>query len=388
MSLPSLLIEIPEGVIDFGWGHPSPRLHPTDAMLDAAQHVISSGPQALQYGATQGFGPLVESLSAFLSSQPANGRQVAPNELFISAGASQAIDLASTVFSQYGQTVFVEEPTYYLIGNIFRDHGLSVVGVPTDSKGLSIDALEAMLADPIVPNPSLLYTIPTYQNPAGTVLPADRRARLAELAIQYSFVVISDEVYQLLHYGEPPPPPIATFDESESGCVMSLGSFSKILGPGLRLGWVQAKPQLIDRFVQSGVVASGGGVSHFSSALVNWIVETGALAGNIDILRATYTDRVLAMSDALNAHFGDDIEFEVPGGGYFLWVRFKSGINTAELLPRALKAGVSYRPGTAFSAEVAFSDCLRLSFALYETDEINEGVARLANAVKNHRLAK
>ena len=218
--LPSLLISIPDGVVDLGWGHPSPRLHPTDALATAAQSVLAKQSAVpLQYGAVEGFGPLLESLATYLSTQEAYGEAVAPESLSLTAGASAApeslsltagasaaIDLATTLYTIAGDTVIVEEPTYYLIEQIFVDHGLNVVGVPTDASGLDTDALAGLLASPESPGPKLLYTIPTYQNPNGSVLPLERRRHLVELAQRHGFTIIADEVYQLLHYGPPPPP--------------------------------------------------------------------------------------------------------------------------------------------------------------------------------------
>ncbi len=380
-SLPSLLISIPEGVIDLGWGHPSPRLHPVDVLRRAAELALADGaPIPLQYGATQGYGPLLHSLAEFLSAQESYTAPVSSSELFLTAGASQAIDHATTLFTQTGDTVLVEEPTYYLIQSIFEDHGLNVVGVPTDNDGLRMDALEAMLDSSDTSHPRMLYIIPTYQNPSGSVLPSDRRHKLVELAQQHGFLVLADEVYNLLHYGEPPPPPIASFDTSEEGCVISLGSFSKILGPGLRTGWLQARPPIVRRFANAGLTISGGGLNHFTSTLVHAVLEQGMLQDNIARLRRTYAERVAAMTAALREHLGDAVEFTAPGGGYFFWLTFTDGTNTDELLPVAQEHGVNYRPGTAFSASGAFTNAIRLAFALYEPDMLVEGIRRIAEA--------
>lgn len=337
----------------------------------------------LQYGAVQGFGPLLESLAAYLSTQPAYGGSVSPASLFLTAGASAAIDLAATLYATACDTVIVEEPTYYLIEQIFVDHGLNVVGVPTDADGLDTDALAGLLASDDSPRPKLLYTIPTYQNPNGSVLPMRRRRQLIDLAQRYDFTIIADEVYQLLHYGPPPPPPMAMLDDSGRGCVISLGSFSKILSPGMRLGWVQASPHIIRRFVESGVAASGGGLSHFAATLAHAMLESGTLQKNIDTLRRVYGQRHDDVADLLRAEFSATVQFTPPGGGYFYWLTFRDGINTDALLPAAREAGVSYRPGTAFSASGAFTDALRVSISLYETDELAEGLRRLSKAIKD-----
>ncbi len=381
--LPSLLISIPDGVIDLGWGHPSPRLHPTDALAAAADSVLGKHCAVpLQYGAVQGFGPLLESLSGYLSNEESYGGAVAPESLFLTAGASAAIDLATTLYSTSGDTVIVEEPTYYLIGQIFVDHGLNVVGVPTDADGLDTNALEAMLAANASLRPKLLYTIPTYQNPNGSVLPLQRRRHLLELAQRHHFTVIADEVYQLLHYGALPPPPMAMLDDSPDGCVISLGSFSKILSPGLRLGWVHANPHIIRRFVDSGVAASGGGLSHFAATLAHAMLESGSLQENVDTLRRVYGQRHDDVADLLRAEFADTVRFNPPGGGYFYWLTMNDGPDTDALLTTARESGVSYRPGTAFSASGGFTDALRISISLYETDELAEGIRRLSAALR------
>ena len=382
-TLPSLLISIPEGVIDLGWGHPSPRLHPTESLARISQSVLGQQSAVpLQYGAVQGFGPLLESLAGYLSTQETYGGAISPESLFLTAGASAAIDLATTLYATAGDTVVVEEPTYYLIEQIFVDHGLNVVGVPTDADGLDTDALAGLLASGGFPTPRLLYTIPTYQNPNGSVLPLRRRRHLIELAQRYGFTIIADEVYQLLNYGAPPPPPMAVLDDSPDGCAISLGSFSKILSPGMRLGWVHASPGVVRRFVDSGVAASGGGLSHFSATLAHAALEMGMLQDHIDTLRQVYGQRHDDVAHLLRSEFADSVEFTPPGGGYFYWLTLRGDINTDSLLTRAREAGVSYRPGTAFSASGGFTDALRISISLYESDELAEGIHRLADALR------
>ncbi|MGQ4809120.1 2-aminoadipate transaminase [Candidatus Entotheonellaceae bacterium PAL068K] len=384
-SFPTVLISIPEGVIDLGWGHPSPRLHPLAALQQAANHLFANTQvAAVQYGAEQGFGPLLESLAAFLSQQEAYAMQVEPETLFLTAGASQALDLACTRLTKPGDTVWVEEPTYYQVQRIFADHHLRVIGVPTDAAGVCLEALAALLADATSPRPTLLYTIPTFQNPAGSVLPPERRRALLDLAQHYCFTVVADDVYHLLYYGVPPPPPLVAFDTSASGCVISLGSFSKILAPGLRLGWVQAHPRLIQRFVQAGMVASGGGLNPFTAALVHATLELGLLAPNIATLRTTYGERVRALDAALRTHLRHDVCYTLPGGGYFFWLTCQDDVDTEALLPLAQQVGLSYRPGQAFSTARLFPQALRVSFALYEADALDQGVARLAEALARY----
>ncbi len=382
-SFPSLLISVPEGVIDLGWGHPSERLHPKEIIQKAIDHMFQTkGVMPLQYGPEQGFGPLLESLAKFLSREEGYNAQVGPESLYITGGASQGLDLACTLLTQFGDIVYVEEPTYYLVEKIFNDHRLGIVGVPTDADGLRIDALEEMLQDPAVPNPRLLYTIPTFHNPMGNVLHPERRKALIGLAQEHNFTIAADEAYQLLHYTKVPPPPLALYDISEQGLVISLGSFSKTLAPGLHLGWIHARPQLIRRFVDMGLSTSGGSMNHFSANVVNSVIELGLLKENLAFLRKTYGERVQTLADSLRQDMYDEVSFPVPDGGYFMWLTCKKDVDTEELLRFALEAGVTFRPGQAFSASRIFPKEMRLTFALCEPEELQKGVTRLAEAFR------
>ena len=252
--LPALLADFKEGVIDLGWGHPSPRLIPIDAMRQAADRIFARGTtEPFQYGAAQGYGPFLEALAGFLSGQPSYGMSVDPCRLFLVAGASQGLDLACTLFAREGDTVLVEEPTYFVVEGILRTHRLDVRGVPTDEDGLDVDALEEMLEAGLV-RPRLVYTIPSYHSPTGSVLPEERRRRLVDLAHRYGFLVLADEVYHLLHFGDSPARPVIAFDDGPDGRTVSFGSFSKILSPGLRVGWIQAAPSIVARFADAALV--------------------------------------------------------------------------------------------------------------------------------------
>lgn len=381
-QLPSLLISIADGVIDLGWGHPSEALHPLADVRRAAEFVLGGeSVAALQYGAVQGYGPLLESLADFLTSQPTYGMRVRPESLFLTSGASQGLDMASTLFTQAGDTIYVEEPTYHLAHGIFHDHRLNVLGVATDAHGMRMDALEEQLTTSGSVKPAALYIIPTYQNPTGRVLLEDRRRRLVQLAEEHGFFVFADEVYQLLHAASPPPPPLVAFDDSPGGRVVSFGSFSKILSPGLRAGWVQANPALAQRFTDSGFAFSGGGISHFASNIAHATITLGSLGENIARLRATYAERIRAVDTVLRELLAGRCDYATPAGGYFFWLNLGEGVDTEALLPYAQRAGVSYLPGSLFSVDGAPSSCLRISFALYDSDGLREGIRRLAEAL-------
>ena len=364
-------------VIDFGLGHPARDLLPLAALQEAAQHVFALGdPDFLQYGLEQGNPHFRAALAAFLGQ--AYGAPVAPEALFVSNGVSQALDLACTLFTQPGDVVLVEEPSYFLALRIFADHGLRAVSVPMDAAGLLPDAVEDAAR---LHRPRLLYTIPTHQNPTGITLAAERRARLIEASREHGFLIVADEVYHLLSYGAPPPPPLATW--ADGGSVIALGSFSKILAPGLRLGWVQAAPEHVQRLVGSGLLDSGGGLNPFTSAIVGSALETGLQARQVARLRDVYRRRVAALDAALRIHLGGAASWAVPEGGYFFWLRLPEGVDAERLAPHAATHKVGFRSGARFSSRDGLHGYVRLSFAYYDDSQLAEGAARLGRALRD-----
>ncbi|MFO7633420.1 MAG: PLP-dependent aminotransferase family protein [Caldilinea sp.] len=363
-------------VIDFGAGHPGDALLPRTLMKEAAAlRLAQPDASLLQYGLEQGDGYFRHALAEFLSRRYA--LPVNMEQLFITSGASQALDLICTLYTQPGDVIFVEEPTYFLALRIFADHRLTVVPIATDAHGLDIDALEAELASR---RPALLYLIPTHQNPGGFTLPLERRKRLIELSAVHNFLVVADEVYHLLSYDAAPPRPLASF--AESGAVLGLGSFSKILAPGLRLGWVQAAPQHMQRLSTSGLLDSGGGLNPFTSGLVRVVLEQGRQDEYLDRLHATYRGRIAALHAALQAHLGGIVTYAAPTGGYFFWLRLAQTIDGEALLQHAAAHKVSFRPGVRFSGCGGLRNYIRLSFAYYEEEQLLEGVHRLKNAIE------
>ncbi len=371
-------IESRADFIDLGVGQPAASLLPAHLIQQAARHRLSQDATAyLQYGAEQGDGYFRESLAEFLSG--GYGFAVQPDRLFVSSGASQALDLICTLFVPPGAVVCVEEPSYFLALNILADHRLRVVGLPTDEHGLIVDGLEDRLTQL---RPAMLYLIPAFQNPSGATLPRDRRERLVELSRQYDFLIVADEVYHFLNYTFTPPPSFGA--HIDGGHVLALGSFSKILAPGLRLGWVQADTQLVQRMVLSGLLDSGGGLNPFTSGLVRSVLELDLQWPYLAELRATYQQRIAAMTDALQRYL-PDARYSVPQGGYFFWLRLPAGLDAETLLPRANELKVSYRPGIRFSSQGGLRDYARLSFAFYDTATLVEGVRRLGQAIDQLR---
>jgi 2-aminoadipate transaminase len=226
--------------------------------------------------------------------------------------------------------------------------------------------------------PKFLYIIPTFQNPTGQTLSQERRERLVTLSRQHNFLLVADEVYHLLNYSGQPPKPIAA--ETDAGNIISLGSFSKILAPGLRLGWIQANPEVIQRFINSGLLNSGGGMNPFTSAIVCRVLETGGLDQNIAKLIAIYRDRLTAMDSALRRYL-PGVEYTLPRGGYFFWIHLPNGINATELQRRAEPFKVGFRPGTLFSCQGGLQDYIRLCYVFYEADELEQGILRLKQSL-------
>ncbi|MBL8985478.1 MAG: PLP-dependent aminotransferase family protein [Gemmatimonadetes bacterium] len=373
-------VEVPADFIDLGVGQPGQSLLPLDLIRRAATHRLGGDATGyLQYGAEQGDGYFRAALASFLTAS--HGTEVGPDALFVTAGASQGLDLVSTLFAPPGSTICVEEPSYFLALRVLADHGFRIVGLPTDAQGLLVDGLEQRLA---ALRPALLYLIPTFQNPTGATLPPDRRDRVVDLARRYGTLVVADEVYHCLGYDGAAP---ASFGRHvDGGGVLSLGSFSKILAPGLRLGWIHSDPPTVRRLVGCGLLDSGGGLNPFASAVVRSVLELDLLRPHIDHLRATFRARIAAMAEALRRHL-PDADFERPAGGYFFWVRLPNGLDAERVLPVAEALGVGFRPGIRFSSSGGLRDRLRLSFAFYDTEALVEGVRRLGQAVARVRQA-
>ncbi|WP_288404410.1 PLP-dependent aminotransferase family protein [uncultured Deinococcus sp.] len=364
------------GVIELGVGHPSLEMLPLNEMREAAAHRFAQAdPSFLQYGAEWGDGHLRRELAAFLAR--GYGLPVHESDLFISGGVSQALGLICEMFTRPGDTVIVEDPTYFLALDIFRDHDLNVVPAPLDEQGLRLDVLTELVARH---RPRLVYTIPTHQNPTGTTLSAGRREDLVRLAQAHDFLVVADEVYHLLTYGAPPPPAFSA--HVGTGQVLSLGSFSKILAPGTRLGWIHGHPERLDTLARNGVVASGGGFSPLGGGVIRSLLELGTLESYLAGLRRTFGERAGVLCSALDELRPLGVDFTRPGGGYFVWLTLPPGVQSAELLPVAVEEGVRFQPGNRFSPAGTQGAHARLCFAYYEPDELREGAARLGRALR------
>ena len=361
----------PPGTINLGIGQPSADLLPLELVRKASNAFFAGAdPYDLNYGILKGDERFRESLAAYLGREYAAA--ASPDSLIVSGGNSQALDLVSVVLARPGDTVFVEEPSYFLAFQIFKDHGQNIVGISLDDEGISIPHLERALQDH---SPAFLYTIPSYQNPGGQCLPLERRKRLVEQARAHDFLIVADEVYQLLYYYDAPPPAFGTM--TDSGVVVSLGSFSKILAPAMRLGWIQTSPELCERILANGFISSGGSINHISSHIARHAIELGLLDDHVTQLRLAYRARAEAMDDALSSEFGSLATWLKPQGGYFFWLEFATGTDIAALRDQARECETGFQPGAVFSSRGGLSNYMRLSFAHYPEDDIAEGIHRI-----------
>ena len=367
--IPTYQTYVPEGMIDLGVGNPDFEHLAYDLLHRATEACFAKNdPSFLQYGVEQGHGYFRLALAEFLSR--GYGFPVGFDDLFVTNGISNALDLICAHFTRPGDTIFVEEPTYFLALRIFEDHDLELVPIQTDENGLILEDLGKKLTEF---QPKFLYTVPTFQNPGGVTLPQDRRDKLVQLSQEYDFLIVADEVYHFLNYSSQQIKPFAAYTDLET--VISLGSFSKILAPGLRLGWMQAHSRVIEPLVRSGLLDSGGGLNPFTSAIVRELIEAGNLEQNITSLIAAYRSRLKVMDAALRKEL-PMAEFETPEGGFFFWVRLP-GLDTGRLRDAARDFNVGFRQGDLFSGQGGMQEYIRLCYTFYDEEKIEEGIQRL-----------
>ena len=361
-------------VIDFGNGQPSLSLLPLEALRTATNDCMRRADASMmQYGSDQGDLKFRASLAQFLMRRYAT--RVDADDLMVSASASQALDLVCTRFTKPGDTIFVEAPTYFLALDVFHDHGLNVVGIPIDNDGIRIDALRDALARH---RPSMLYTIPTFQNPSGVTMSDAVRDALMTISHEHDLLIVADEVYHLLDFGTAPPPPLAA--HMNAARVLSLGSFSKICAPGLRLGWIHGAPALLTTLMNSGVVQSGGGLNPFVSGVMCSMIDLGLADTALDYLRRVYAERSAALCFALR-HEIPSATFVEPQGGFFVWVQLPPELRASHVQSLAATEGVTFHSGERFITSDGFANHIRLSFAHYDASVLVDGVHRLARAI-------
>ncbi len=367
--------ERPE-VISFAGGLPSPETFPIEVMKEAFDAVLNTrGKAALQYGPTEGFMPLREWIAADLN---AKGARVTAENILLVSGSQQALDLLGKVLINPGQPVLVETPTYLGALQAFNLFEPSYRSVASDDEGLIPDAITPELRE----GAAFLYALPNFQNPTGRTLHEGRRRALVQKAIDLNLLVIEDDPYGDLRY-EGQPQPMLLSIAAEMGCenVVRMGSFSKTLAPGLRLGYIAAPKALMNKLVQAKQ-ATDLHTATISQMAVHHVVSSGFLDEHLPKIRALYKNQCSVMIESLREHLPAGVHFTVPEGGMFLWLTLPEGIDTMKLLDAAVAANVAFVPGAPFYANEITPNTLRLSFVTVPPEKIRAGVKVLAEVIK------
>ena len=364
-------------VVSLAGGMPNLKDLPLESLAETAKELIlSSGAQALQYGSGQGWEPLREQLVNVMTYDGIIGAD--PDDVVITTGSQQALDLMAELFIDSGDVVLAESPSYVGALGCFRARQADVIHVDMDEDGLIPEALEETIRRLKSAGRAIkfLYTIPNFQNPAGVTLTLERRQRIAEICMREHVLILEDNPYGLLGFHSDPLPAIHSF--SPEG-VVYLGSVSKMFAPGMRIGWALAPHAIRAKLIlasEAAILSPGMFGQMFLSSYLNnydWY-------GQVKIYRAMYAERCKAMLDALDEYM-PECSWTKPVGGFYTWVTLPEGLNARSMLPRAVKAQVAYVSGTAFYYDGRGADHMRLSFCYPEPDRIREGVRRLAGVV-------
>lgn len=373
---PSIIREILKvterpGIISLAGGLPAAEAFPIDALREATDRVLATAPrEAMQYAASEGFGPLREWVAAEMSQQ---GLRVEPSQVLITTGSQQGLDLVAKVLVDPGSKVAVESPTYLGALQAFSPFEPEFVSVDCDDEGPLPAALGAARGA------RFLYVLPNFQNPSGRSLGDARREALLAAARDIGLPIVEDNPYGDLWFDTPPPAPLAARDRDN---VIYLGSFSKVLVPGLRLGYVIAPPALFPKLLQAKQAADLH-TPGFNQRIVHEVVRTGFLQQHLPVVRARYKAQRDAMAAALAEHLGPlGARWNAPAGGMFFWVELPAGLDAHALLPKAVDAGVAYVPGAAFYADTPRLNTLRLSFVTVDAERIRGGVRTIAEVLR------
>jgi 2-aminoadipate transaminase len=375
-SSTSLLHRQTHDIVRFAMGSPAAEAVPAKILAAIAEEALGpDAADAYDYAATEGDPVLRDALLAELRG---SSDETTADRLLITAGGMQGLDLACKLFVDPGDLVVVESPTYTNGSATALSYGAELLEVPVDADGLQVDQLTELVAA-TGRRPKAIYTIPTFQNPSGTTLSLDRRRALLEMADGWGAVVIDDDPYGLLRFAGEQLPSLRELGGGNP-LVFSVRTFSKIIAPGLRVGWVDAAPEL-QQLLINAKQAMDTCTNLPAQRLVARFLADGHLDAHLLTLRAEYLGRKAAMQEALSEHLGDIATWTDPEGGFFLWVTLTNGVLATELFEVALAEGVAFIPGNAFSAAGRFPDALRLCFASTTADRTREGVIRLRRAI-------
>jgi len=361
-------------VISFAGGLPAPELFPVREIEEACSHLLRhQASKALQYSTTEGHPPLRQYLAETLSER---GTQYGPDDILVTTGSQQALDLIGRVFLDPGDAVITANPTYLGAIQAWRAYEATFATVPLDDDGMVVEAVADVASSRQV---KFLYVLPNFHNPAGTTLTLDRRHRLVEIAREHNLIIVEDDPYGALRYEAEDLAPIAALAPERT---IYLGTFSKTLTPGLRIGWVMAPPAIRHRLVQ----AKQGADLHsstFDQMIANDIAQRGILKTHVRKLRQVYGERMHTMLDAMSEFWPQECSWTQPQGGLFLWARTPESVNAVDLLSEALKRKVAFVPGVNFYPhEDGGHNTMRLNFSNAKPDMIVEGVRRLGQTIK------
>jgi 2-aminoadipate transaminase len=371
------ITEMPE-IISFAGGLPAPELFPVEEIIEVSRRVLlEDGRSALQYSTTEGYAPLRNWIAARLNKT--RGTAFDADNILITNGSQQALDLTGKVFLDEGDTVLCECPTYLAAISAFRAYSCCFKEVPTDDDGMRPDALEELLKS--TSRVKLIYAIPDFQNPTGRSWSLERRKRLYELAETYGVVVIEDDPYGELRFEGERIPSVKSFDRT--GNVFLFGTFSKIFCPGYRIGWVAGDQEVIKKYV---LVKQGADLQSNTLAqreIMKWL-ELYDLERHIEKIRAVYKRRRDVMVSVMEQAFPAGVTFTRPQGGLFAWAELPSHIDARELLVKSLERKVAFVPGGSFFPNGGHENTMRLNYSNMPEDRITDGLKRLGETIKEY----
>ena len=373
-SSTSLLAAQTHDIVRFAMGAPAAEVIPTEEFRQIAGEVLTDA--SFTYGATEGEPDLITTVTEQFSSGSTN-----PERIVITSGGMQGLDLAFKLFTDPGDLVVVESPTYTNGSGTALSYGADVLEVPVDDNGMDIDALETLVAE-TGRTPRMIYTIPNFQNPSGTTLSEDRRRRLLNLAHQWGAMILDDDPYGALRFSGDPVPGFREINPDDP-LVFSVRTFSKILAPGLRVGWINADPRLRNLLI-AGKQAMDTCANVPAQHIINAYIARGGYGEHLAGLRTEYKRRKEAMDASIARHLGDRVRTTDPDGGFFLWVTLQGDdarVASPRLFEIALAEGVAFIPGPALSPSGQFEDAFRLCFASSTPERTEEGLQRLARAL-------
>jgi DNA-binding transcriptional MocR family regulator len=371
------------GIISFAGGFPDSALFDVDGIREAVNAALSEEPGAtLQYGATEGHPPLREQLAAFMASKGVRG--LAANDLIVTTGSQQALDLLGKTLVSPGDKVIVEGPTFLATIQCFRLYGADLVTVPVDGQGAQTDRLEQLIAEH---KPKFVYLIPTFGNPSGAMMSLERRKAVLRMAVKHGTLIVEDDPYGDLYFGDAPPPSLLALADEVPGArdvLVHCGSLSKVLSPGLRVGWMVGPAELLAKATMCKQF-SDAHTSTFAQATAAQYLKAGRMPATLSRVRRVYAERAATMTTALRRELGDAIDFVAPQGGLFVWAWLTGAdgkvADGAVFAKKAIEQGVAFVPGAPFFANDPVHATLRLSFATAPLDKIEEGIQRLGKAL-------